>query len=83
MGVPSLGITVGSAADLISLNIDHDALGNRGGDAVIDAWIFAARLPAVDCVWRFGRKVVTEGRHNNRDQIVARYRTSLKTLAAI
>ena len=52
-----------AAADLVALDANHDALADRSGDAVLDGWIFAARRPAVDCVWRFGRKVVSGGRH--------------------
>jgi formimidoylglutamate deiminase len=37
----------------------------------------------VDCVWRFGRKVVSSGRHHKRDQIASRYRASLTRLLAV
>ena len=62
-------ISVGAAADLIALDMNHDALADRAGDAVLDGWIFAARPPAIDCVWRYGRKVVSGGRHLQREQI--------------
>ena len=78
--LPSGGLRVGAAADLISLDSNHDALLGRAGDAVLDSWIFAARSPAVDCVWRYGRKVVSGGRHRDRDAIAARYRASLERL---
>ena len=80
---PNGGLRVGAAADLISLDSNHDALADRAGDAVLDGWIFAARSPAVDCVWRYGRKVVSGGRHLKRDAIASRYRASLKRLLAV
>jgi formimidoylglutamate deiminase len=83
LGVPDSGLVVGAAADLISLDPNHEALTGRTGDAVVDGWIFAAREPVVDCVWRFGRKVVSNGRHHKRDQISSRYRASLKHLLAV
>jgi formimidoylglutamate deiminase len=83
LGVSASCLSVGAAADLISLDANHDALIDRSGDAVIDGWIFAARLPVVDCVWRFGRKVVSSGRHHKRDQIASRYRASLTRLLAV
>ena len=83
LGTPDCGIRVGAAADLISLDPNHVALTNRAGDALLDSWIFAARAPAVDCVWRYGEKVVSGGRHRQRDEIMARYRTSLKRLLAV
>ena len=80
-GAPILGIRAQAAADLIALDANHDALTDRQGDAVLDGWIFAARRPAVDCVWRFGRKVVSGGRHVLREEIESRYRASIKRLA--
>jgi formimidoylglutamate deiminase len=83
LGVQAYGFAVGAAADLISLDANHETLLNRDEDTVIDSWIFAARPPVVDCVWRFGRKVVSGGRHHKRDQIASRYRASLARLLAI
>jgi formimidoylglutamate deiminase len=80
LGIPSVGVCTTAPADLIALDANHDALADRLGDAVLDGWIFAARPPAVDCVWRFGRKVVSGGRHVFRDQIASRYRASIKKL---
>jgi formimidoylglutamate deiminase len=83
LGVPASCLAAGAAADLISLDANHDALISRNGDAVVDGWIFAARPPVVDCVWRFGRRVVSGGRHHKRDQIASRYRASLTRLLAV
>jgi formiminoglutamate deiminase len=81
VGTVTFGIHALAAADLIALDPNHDALADRQGDAVLDGWIFAARVPAVDCVWRYGRKVVSGGRHVLRDRITSRYRASLNRLA--
>jgi formimidoylglutamate deiminase len=78
LGMPLAGIRERAPADLIALDPNHDDLADRPGDAVIDGWIFAARPPAIDCVWRFGRKVVSGGRHIERERIAARYRTAIK-----
>ena len=74
-GLQALG--AGETADLVSLDLDHPALTGRKEDALLDAWLFAARASAVDCVWRQGRKVVRHGRHRARDEIVERYRLAL------
>jgi formiminoglutamate deiminase len=79
-GMQALG--VGDTADLVSLDMDHPALTGRKEDALLDAWIFAARGGAVDCVWRQGRKVVRHGRHRARDEIVERYKLALDKLLA-
>ena len=83
LGLPTSGIRVGAPADLISLDSNHDALTSRTGDSLLDSWIFAARTPAIDSVWRYGRKVVTGGRHRQREEIASRYRASLKRMLAV
>ena len=83
LGLPTCGLRIGAGADLISLDASHDALTSRAGDALLDSWIFAARVPPVDCVWRYGRKVVAGGRHRQRDEIASRYQSSLKRLLAV
>jgi formiminoglutamate deiminase len=81
LGSPSLGITATAVADLVTLDSNHDALADQQRDAVLDCWIFAARMPAVDCVWRLGKKVVSGGRHVLRKQITSRFRATMKMLA--
>ena len=83
-GAQALGarsaLAEGCSADLIGLDADHPALGARDGDAWLDGWIFAARHGVIDAVWRRGRRIVSGGRHHDRDAIVARYRTTLAGL---
>ena len=68
LGAPT-GIAVGHSADLVSLDADHPALVARSGDALIDGWIFAGGRAAIDCVWRHGVRVVSQGRHHAREAI--------------
>jgi formiminoglutamate deiminase len=77
LGAGDGAICIGAPADLVSLNTTHPSLTSRSGDALVDGWIFAARGRAVDCVWRRGRKVVSDGRHIARDAIANRYRAAL------
>ena len=76
------GISVGSAADLVSLDAEHPSLIGRSGPALVDALIFAAGRAAIDCVWRGGAKLVTNGRHVDRAAIAARYAKRLRPLLA-
>jgi formimidoylglutamate deiminase len=80
LGSDPRGLVEGADADIVSLDVAHDALASRRGDALLDSWIFAAGGPVVDCVWRYGRKVVSGGRHIRRDAISARYRRVISTL---
>lgn len=80
LGVPS-GLAVGLPADIVSLDLDHPSLAGRTGDGLIDALTFAAGRAGIDCVWRYGTKLVSHGRHHARARIVARYRTVLETLS--
>jgi predicted ABC-type ATPase len=60
----------------------HDVLQCRHDDALLDSWIFAGRDRIVDCVWRYGRKMVSGGQHIHRDAISTRYRRALQRLLA-
>lgn len=74
------GLAVGRAADLFSLSLDHPSLGGRSAERLLDSLIFAAGREGIDCVWRRGRKLVSGGRHRDREAIAARYRQALAEL---
>lgn len=76
-----MGLAAGKPADIVSLNRGDVGFADRGGDALIDSWVFASHA-GVDCVWRGGRKRVEGGRHRDRDAIEARYRVALNRLMA-
>lgn len=76
------GLAVGRPADIVSLDARHPSLCGRGGDLLLDGWIFAARAGAIDCVWRRGKKLVEGGRHVAADAVAARYRATLAKLVA-
>jgi cytosine/adenosine deaminase-related metal-dependent hydrolase len=82
LGLSRTGLQVGAAADIVTLDRDHPALVAREGDAMLDGWLFAARGGAVETVWRGGRKVVQNGRHQRRREIANRYRRTLERLLA-
>jgi len=72
----------GASADIVSLDSERLALLDREGDALLDSWIFAAREPLIDCVWRGGAKRVVAGAHVAREQLAANYRRVLQKLLA-
>jgi formiminoglutamate deiminase len=74
------GLKVGAPADFVALDLRNPAFVGRDRDALLDAWLFAARTPAVRHVWIGGVKVVDEGRHAQRARIQARYRKTLAKL---
>lgn len=76
------GLRVGAPADIVSLDAGHPALVGREGDAILDSFVFAGRRDVIDGVWRAGRKLVSNGRHHRRDEIVARYRQALEKVLA-
>ena len=76
------GLAIGNPADLVTLDADHPGFMEKGGDELLDAYVFAAGSRAVDCVWRHGKKVVKDGRHVARDAILANYRDTLQRMAA-
>jgi formiminoglutamate deiminase len=76
------GLAPGASLDVLSLNAAHPALIARREDEILDSWIFAGGQPLIDCVWRAGVKLVSGGRHRDRDGIAARYGQALRRLLA-
>ncbi len=74
---PIGAIAPGMRADFVVLDTDHPSLALAQGDALIDAFVFAADTSAIKTVYRGGVAVVQQGRHRDRDAIVARYRKTL------
>jgi formimidoylglutamate deiminase len=79
---PAGALAPGRPADLVELDADHPSLAGRQGDALLDAWIFAAGARAVRNVWRRGVQVVENGRHCRADRIGRAYRQTLTRLIA-
>lgn len=75
------GIAEGAAASLVSLDPSHPTLAGKSGDAILDAWIFANGTQ-VDSVWIGGGKVVSHGRHINRDAVAERFKKVMIALTA-
>ena len=93
--VPSVGETllqgaVASAAnstgfdadDRITLDANAPILAGATTSDVIDRWLFSGNRNIVREVEVGGQRVVSEGRHRDRDAIAARYRGAMKTLLA-
>jgi formiminoglutamate deiminase len=76
------GLKAGASADIVSLRPDHIAIEGRKGDRILDAWVFAARTPAIDCVWVRGAKLVSAGEHRHKSEIAARFRQVMRRLMA-
>jgi formimidoylglutamate deiminase len=77
-----VGLAAEAPLDLVSLDVGHPALVERREDEILDSWIFTAGRDVIDCVWRAGEKVVSGGRHRQREALLARYRRAMKTLLA-
>jgi len=72
------GLEIGGSADFVELRSGHPSLQGGAGDAWLDSWLFAARNGAVESVWRRGGRLVEDGRHFRRDEIVQRYGPALR-----
>jgi formiminoglutamate deiminase len=82
LGQSAVGLMAGAPADLFTLAPSHPALVGRTGDELLDSWIFAARSPVVDTVWRAGLKQVSAGRHRQRQSIETRFCRTIEKLLA-
>jgi formimidoylglutamate deiminase len=82
MGRKTGALAPGLRADLVVLDASDPALAEKGADDLLDAAIFGpARHPVRD-VMSGGAWIVLDGRHAREDEIFARYRATLRTLAA-
>jgi cytosine/adenosine deaminase-related metal-dependent hydrolase len=81
LGHEKSGLLVGASADIVSLDTRAAPFVPTKPDQWLDHWIFAARRPMVDCVWRAGEKLVQGGRHIRAERIERRYREVLARLA--
>ena len=76
------GLAPGAPLDVVTLVRDHPSLVGRNGDQTLDSWIFAGDRGLIDCVWRAGAKVVSGGRHRDRDELEKRYAVALRKVLA-
>lgn len=70
----------GKLADMMALDGDHLDLMGKSGDMILDSYIFSGDDSMVTDVWSAGRHLVMQGRHKQRDHIVARYRGVIASL---
>jgi formimidoylglutamate deiminase len=81
VGSPA-GLATGASLDVVTLHNNHLALLERHGDEILDSWIFAGGRQLIDCVYRAGERLVTDGRHRDRDALIAGYARALHKLRA-
>lgn len=70
------GIVAGVSADLFTLDLSNVPW---SGKTALDQWIFGAGI-TVDCAWVRGRKLVSGGRHEGREEISSRFRKVVSDL---
>jgi formiminoglutamate deiminase len=76
------GLATGASLDVVTLRNDHPVLLERHGDEILDSWVFAGGRELIDCVFRAGERLVTDGRHRDRDALTAGYARALHKLRA-
>ena len=74
-------IASGYRADLLVLDHNHPRLYGRGGDDLLDSWIFSGNENLVRDVYVGGSKVIDQGRHADEARIAQNYRDTLDQLA--
>jgi formiminoglutamate deiminase len=73
----------GASADILTFRADHPTLVGKADDQILDVWIFSVGNGLVDCVWSGGLKVVVDGRHVFKDQVAARFATTMRELSEL
>lgn len=83
LGQGNGGLVAGASADMVALDGNNLAYCGREDDRVLDAFVFAAADKGIDAVWCGGVKVVSNGRHRDREAIGRRFRTVMQHLLAL
>jgi formiminoglutamate deiminase len=76
------GLAEGEPADIVALDASSEVFAGRHGDRLLDSFIFAGSHKLIRAVWRHGRKLVQDGRHIRKDEIVSRYFKAMTRLSA-
>ncbi|HEY6431746.1 MAG TPA: formimidoylglutamate deiminase [Acetobacteraceae bacterium] len=74
-------LAVGQPADIVLLDAEHPLLAARGGDAVLDAWVFAGNASLVRHVVVGGQVVVRDRYHREQDAAARSFIDTLRRLA--
>ena len=80
LGRDSGVIAVGKLADLVAIDSLVPALCALNDNQLLDGLIFVAKDDVVTDLWSAGRHMVREGRHLERDSIVAAYKKAVSNL---
>ncbi|HEY5972682.1 MAG TPA: formimidoylglutamate deiminase [Pseudoxanthomonas sp.] len=70
------------SGDFVTLDADAAIFAGLHANDAIDRWIFSGNVNAVREVHVGGKCVVADGRHHDRDSILARYRQTVQALLA-
>jgi formimidoylglutamate deiminase len=71
---------VGALADLVAIDSTSPALCALTRAQLLDGLVFAAKDNVVTDLWSAGRHAVRDGRHIDRERIVAEYRRAVTAL---
>jgi len=72
-------LQVGRRADLVVLDGETPALAHKTGDAILDSLVFAADRTSIKDVMVAGRWRIRDGRHDQQDAILERFKATLAT----
>ena len=81
MAQPVGALAPGYRADIAVLDADHPALIGRGGDSLLDSWIFSGGNACVKDVFVGGSHVVKDRHHAREDEIEAGFRAAMRRLS--
>ncbi len=73
-------IEAGARADFVVLDANHPSMIGRRDEEVVDSFVFANTGNPIRDVFVAGRHVVSEGRHRNEGQILAKFANAISAL---
>lgn len=73
-------IETGKCCDIVSLEDSHTALIGKSGDDWFNGWTFSGDGKCVRDVWVSGKKMVAEGCHISRNEVVRKFSSTMEHL---
>ena len=80
-GVRTGAIAPGYRADIVVLDAADARLVGRTGDDLVDCWLFSGTANAVRDVYVAGKRVISDGRHENERRIYEDFCAAVRKLA--
>jgi formimidoylglutamate deiminase len=80
IGAASGSLQAGGAGDFFTVNLDDPTIAGTSQDDLLPAIVFSASRAAISEVFVGGKQIVSEGRHTDQEEVVAKFKALQRKL---